>query len=409
MKNILLFEPFASGHRILYVRYLMDAIERRGGIHVYLAVGTTSLDHPQVTQLRSAHQSCLTIVPVDANEGVIAARARRLGRFRGALKFARQRYWVRVINDVLSGLREQTEIAYLFIPFVDDYCLYVAAGRERAFGRTPWGGIVIRPRHHLRACGVEVPFRWVDLLDRMAYQRLLSRSGLTHLFSIDPYICRYYAQPKLSHIPDPADLLGPHDARLPPELSVLVGQGRTILLIYGYIDGRKGLDTLLPAALDPSVPQDLHIVVAGRQNPDVRPALASSAAASLRRTNRLTEIDREISDAEEAALFRFADIVWVYYPRSYCSSGVLVRAGQCAKPVIATREGLVGRLVADLGMGQLASETKPDEVRTALAMLSSSAETRKVRGRAGFDYFSGATTAAFSAPVVSHIASVIDV
>src|SRR5687768_964580 len=198
MKHILLFEPYAAGHRMYYVRHLIAEVERRGGMRVLLAVSADSANHPQVTELCAAFP-CVTLQPVPAPPGPL--------RFRGIHRFLYQRYWVRAINDLIRRLAPERKVDYVFFPFLDDACLYVGAALPRPFGGIPWGGIAVRPRHHLRASGIEAPSRWLDVLDRVAYGWLLSKPDMRHLFSIDPYFVKFEAHPKLSAIPDPADLV----------------------------------------------------------------------------------------------------------------------------------------------------------------------------------------------------------
>lgn len=314
-------------------------------------------------------------------------------------------YWMRTIREAINHLRLREQIDHLLIPFFDDYCLHAASFRRSPFGSIQWSGIVVRPRHHLRSCGAKLPFRWIDLLDRAAYSLVLRKRSLVRLFSIDPFLSQYYPGGKVAAIPDPANVGERQAGRTPTELDPLLidRSKRVVLLVYGYIDGRKGLQELMAAVNDSQVPRSLHILLAGFQDPAAAGALGSPIAQALRVSGRLVEINRVVTDDEETALFQFADIVWVYYPRSYCSSGALIRAGQCAKPVLATEEGLVGRLVTDIGAGMTAPEGNFSALRDALVALAKDPELRLRQGRAGREHFARSTPEAFATPVIDSI------
>jgi glycosyltransferase involved in cell wall biosynthesis len=135
--------------------------------------------------------------------------------------------------------------------------------------------------------------------------------------------------------------------------------------------------------------------------------LRGAEGRRLQQQGRLIKVNRFVSDGEEAAAFQRADIIWAYYPKSYCSSGAMVRAGQASLPVIATREGLVGHTVSMLGMGLTAPENDEDELTLVLVRLGSDAATREKLGKAGFEHFSQYTAEAFGNSIVEQVSKAI--
>ena len=397
MNNVLIFEPHSIGHRMVYVRYLLRAMERRGGLRAILVTSLESQSDPYVIAMTTEFGELLSIVTIE-----FPILASGLLRFIHA-RLAKQAATFRVLRSVVERLLSQTSVDYVFVPFLDDYCLFPMALKRWPFRRLPWGGIAIRPRFHLHNMGAKVPTRWEDLIEKFAYHRLLRNRGLDRLFSIDPYLEPYFRDDKIASVPDPSDIF----SVAPTHMQFGLPSDAVVLLVYGYLDVRKAIDRLMRAMLDARVDTRLMLLLAGLQCPELSAFLTSDVAQVLRAQRRLVEINRHISDVEEAAAFRRANIVWSYYPHNYCSSGALVRAGQSSRPVIATREGLVGLIVGELGMGVTVAEDDDEGLVMALVRLGNDAMLRAELGKAGFKHFSKATAEAFGDRIVAQIAHVL--
>lgn len=392
MQNILLFEPDPSGHRMVFVRYIVEAIARQGSMRTTLVTSPHGAAAPWVQAMPSALGQSLTlhVAPAPTPHGLPALHP-KLGRQWAASE---------MLRSAATALRAQAGVDYVFIPFLDDYCLFPFAWNRRPFGATPWGGIAVRPRFHLGPMGAHVPPRFEDHVERIAYRGLLRSPTLQALFSIDPYFAPFLGDPRISTVCDPADIAAV--AADPDWLPV--PDTAVVLLVYGNIDHRKGIEQLLSVAADPSVPDDLVIALVGAQEPSMAPVLDSIVARRLRTLGRLIEVPRRVSDEEEASAFARADIVWGYYPASYSSSGAMVRAGQMGRPFLTTREGLAGRITAEQQSGMVASESDPAALLPRLLELVRAPELRRKMGDAGRRHFGGDTGSAFGDRIAQHLA-----
>ncbi len=391
MRNIILFEPDPFGHRMIFIRYIVEAMARRGGFRATLLTSPRAEAAPWVRAMADQLRDHLSLYVVEepalAGPAVLHPKLRRQWAATNALR------------STVTSLRGQGEVDYVFVPFIDDYCLFPFALHGRPFGATPWGGIAIRPRFHLARMGAFVPRRLEDGVEGWAYRRLLRSPTLDSLFSIDPYLAPFFGDERISTVCDPADI-----AALPWNRAWLSAPDEAVvLLVYGYIDHRKAVDKLLTAAADPRVPDNLTVALVGAQDPEMAPVLAGAAATRLRQRGRLIEVPRRVSDEEEASAFARADIVWGYYPGSYCSSGAMVRAGQTGRPLLTTREGLVGRITAEQKSGLIAPEGDAEVLLEQLVALTEMPELRQQLGAAGLRRFATATGAAFGDQIVEHL------
>jgi glycosyltransferase involved in cell wall biosynthesis len=391
MRHILLFEPDPTGHRMVFVRYIAEAIERSGSMRATLLTSERARAAPWLASLAQTG-SHLTVECIDVSDG------RRSGVPMPA-KFARQFHHTRLLRTAVSRMQASQRIDHVFIPFVDDYSLYPFAVAPRPFGDIAWSGIAIRPRFHLAQMGAIVPARWQDRLEALAYRGLMRNRTLDTLFCIDPYLAPSLRDPRVRTICDPADITD----RAADPAWLPVPEDAVTLLVYGYIDHRKGIDRLLAAVADPRVPPALTVALVGSQAPGMEPVLQGPLARTLREQGRLIEVARHVGEDEEASAFARADIIWGYYPGSYCSSGAMVRAGQMGKPLMATAEGLVGHITREQQSGLTASETDGEALVAQLVRLASDRNLRESLGAAGRAHFAASTSAAFGDEIVARL------
>lgn len=391
-RHVVLFEPDPSGHRMVFVRYLVEAMARRGTMRATLMTSARGQSAPWLQTLDADLRRVLTVSLLD--EPGRPARSIQLPR-----KLERQIDHIAMLRSAVHRLSQREAIAHVFLPFVDDYGLFPFAMRTKPFGNIHWSGIAIRPRFHLRHVGAQVPPRPQDLIERWAYHRMLGSRSLGTLFSIDPYLASYLDDPRVITVCDPADITTPvADRRWLP-----VDDDAVVLLVYGYIDHRKAIDRLLRIASDPRMSHNLVLALVGTQDVGILPVLNGASARNLREQGRLVEIPRHVNDHEEASAFARADIIWGYYPGSYCSSGAMVRAGQMGRPLMATAEGLVGQLTQQYGTGLAAREDDDDAVLQALNRLAEDAALRGTLGEAGRRHFASSTGAAFGDQIVDRL------
>lgn len=392
MRHIALFEPDPSGHRMVFVRYILEAIARRGGIRATLILGSGASQAVQVDAMRDAFGALLTIHEApdpDPVRGPLALSG----------KLARQFGHARQLRQAVTMLHAQGRVDHVHIPFADDYALFPFAVRRRPFGGIAWSGIAIRPRFHLARTGAIVPSRSEDHVEAWAYRQLLRSATLQTLFSIDPFLASRIDDPRIVTLCDPADITD----KTPQQGWLPVKDDATVLLAYGYVDHRKAIDRLLRCAATPNVPRSLVIALVGVQDPAMRDVLAGPEATLLRAQGRLIEVPRHVTDVEEASAFARADIVWCYYPGSYCSSGAMVRAGQMGKPLLAAAEGLIGHLARHHDIGLTAPECDDHALTEQLTRIAGEPALRARLGAAGARYFATATGQAFGDRILAHI------
>ena len=168
---------------------------------------------------------------------------------------------------------------FVFIPYLD-YCAYAVSVLGSPFGRTPWGGIMMKSHFHLEEMGVQVPSSRLRWIGGRLFLRILRNRSLRALFTFDETLVHYVRKrhPGLSRVaalsPRAHRLRGSHSRGSARQFLGIPGDA-TVILVYGALDASKGIDALLDGTRMDGFPEDISLLVAGLQAPGVKALLAS--------------------------------------------------------------------------------------------------------------------------------------
>jgi len=360
--RLLIVEPESHGHRGHYVRWLVVAAHRKQW-DVVIATTKAASSHPIVRTLPSEFGNVAIHLMRDA--------AKR--------QDVHPTFWQLVRNDIASWrsfkqtvdeIRSTGPIDAVVLPYAE-YCFFSLAIFGEPFWGIPWCAISMRLS--LAQLGSVVnssmPRKW-----RFA-GRILRQPSLRALFVINPSVGdvpqTWYSprvRARLRYLPDPGEDSG-FVSRQEARVSLNLADTAVAILVYGWIDGRKGADALLQTlALEPEL-DEYVVILAGEQSTNTRDLLRSEPYARFREEKRLIVLDRFISETEQSAVFAAADIAWLGYRSHLFMSGVLVLAGRAGLPVIGTREGEIGRLVETHQLGAVAAIGQLSDIARALRRM----------------------------------------
>lgn len=384
MERVLIIEPHMSGHHGVWLGWLVPGLLEHG-YHILIATLEYSLKHPVMQKLICKYGDIVkTIVLSDMKKCRQRGNVFSLVKREFCYRHLFQRFYCESIK--------RGSVDVVLVPYLD-YCAYATGLLGSPFGETPWLGLVMRPAFHYRAMGITAPHRGLDIIKRQLFFRLLSNKTLKKCFTIDETLIDFVEkkdQPnscRLLYLPDPIKFNGTGSRE---EARRLFGipQDASVILVYGALTLRKGIEALLKAVCEPETPGMIHVMLAGKQDEEVKNLLRSAEAKRLLSKGRLHQIDMHIDSEKEYAVYRAADIVWVGYRGHYQMSGILVQAGMMALPVIACNEGVIGWLTKKHGTGLIVSISDAKEVARAIRHLEKLPEIRKEYGLQGQRAFS---------------------
>jgi glycosyltransferase involved in cell wall biosynthesis len=391
--RVLIIEPHASGHHATYLCWLVQAA-RRQHWSVVIASTPATLSHPSLSTI-SAECKDVRVHPIENSPSATEATGDLFSLLRK--EFAYWRVFKRTVDKVCSIM----PVDAIILPYVD-YCFYALAALGSPSNGLPWCGISMRlaVRHEARDRESPLPWKW-----RLA-KRILSDRNLKSLFVINPSVrnipCTWYPrelQAKIRYLPDPADLKMTGSSS--EAKSVLGVSGKTlVILVFGSIDERKGIDSLLAAIALQHDLRNCVVILAGAQSARMRKQMHAQAYVQLQARGQLIVIDRYMNDAEQTLVFMAADLVWVGYKNHFYMSGVLVLAGRAGLPVVGAAQGEIGQLIATENLGAVVRIDDPTEVASALIKLVDT-ETRNVMGLRARKFFADHTVENFGVRVLS--------
>lgn len=396
--RILIFEQDATGHQVDCIRRLLAAIERQvPGAQVILMVSPEAAAHPNCQRVAGMfnHFVTLRVVP-RFNEGFLFFR--QLGTH-----FEAQWQNAEMFQRAFADLGPDA-VDFVLLPHLESLGLLQLGLRRNLFRGKPWATISVGTRFHHRKAGIAGPTRWIDKVQQAFFWRVVRDRTLACFGTIDPFLVPIAASPKVVHCPDPCEppvLAAPEQARA----AYGVRAETCVVLVFGFIDVRKCLHTLIEGAARVAPDVDLTILIAGPQYPRQAALLRDNRAArQLRERGRLVEINRFILSGQDIDPMSAADIAWVFYgSRFVYSSSVLVRSALSGKAVICRRQGVTGRQVEEHQCGLALPTGAPDEVAAALTRLATDPALRRRMGENGARAFAGHTPEAFAQPIVDSI------
>lgn len=237
--------------------------------------------------------------------------------------------------------------------------------------------IPLAVRHHHASMGLGSDLTPKDAsLQRFLFSRFLKCRGLACALSPDDALVEYSKkyEPALServiYIPDIAELPTLIDKTKARQI-LHVPLDAKVILVYGCIDGRKGIADLLGALSDERCPANQVALLAGAADERAESALVSEdPGRTLLGSGRLFRLRGWLNDRDTCLAFSCADAAWLGYRGFYNSSGFLWQAARAGLPIIGCREGLIGRWVLRHSLGVRVTPGDRSEVISALASVT---------------------------------------
>jgi hypothetical protein len=335
----LILEPSVAGHHATYLEKIVEgAVEN----HIEVVVGSsaalsTSEFCGALQERFGAQQVSVLLEPLPADCHAYGSPRADIRR-----ELAYWRFFRRIYCQATAGGR----VTAVFLPYLD-HCANAVGLLGSPFAQTPLYGICMRPTFHFRRMGVAAPRRRSEFIRRMLFERMLGMSSVRRLFTIDETLYRYFRDRclpnsgKLVFLPDPAEFTGAH-SRTSARAELGIPAEATVILLYGSLEGRKGVRSLLDRIADPGTDSNTHLLVVGRQSQEVSDMLAESRYTEFFQQGRIHEVNRYVSPEEEQIVFAAADVAWLKYEGFYQMSGVLVKAVQAGLRLELPDAGLLG-------------------------------------------------------------------
>jgi hypothetical protein len=311
-----------GGHYGVYLRWIVrGAVERN--LRVFIATFENSLDHPIFKTMLGECEETPEIISLPLPETDYMQNFGLWGLLRKEIFY--RSLFGRFYNEAI----QKTTPDFVFLPYLD-YCAYAIALLGSPLRHTPWAGLAMRQAFHFKKMGIIGPRSLLLLPKQLLFLRMLQQANLRVLFTIDPVLNKYIKSKtsacdrKMHYLRDPANLEGDISKEVASK-KLLIPNDAFIVLVYGAISFRKGMDVLLSAMADQEFPEGVHILLAGRQKPEVVRLLSSPFVGSLRSSGLLHQMNKFLTDEEKYMVFKASDIAWLGYRGHYTMCAVCRR------------------------------------------------------------------------------------
>lgn len=387
MMRLLIVEPASGGHHMSpYVQFLVRAAARRGW-KVRLMTTLKTSKHPafKIVEREMPGELALSIMPEIANPVGKGAMSLFYKQFK--YRQAMARGFKKLSGDEIPDL--------IYIASLDgvDKALSVFGS---PFGSVPIAGMFVSVKFHRFQMGTG-PSSRSDKLYKWSFERLLEIKSLFSIAVIDEYFVKYSRQQskpeykKVNFVPDPGELEGSGSmAQARGQLGI--PDGRFVILLYGLLSTRKGVEELLKAVSLLKDEDEISVLLAGQIDAGVETILRQSIAMKLLASGRLIILPGFQDKNQEYRVFRSANAVWLGYVGGfYGKSAVMPQAGSVGLPVLACNTGLIGAITKREDLGLVFDPKDATAVAEKIKKLQSDPQLQERLGNNGRRFAKRAT------------------
>jgi glycosyltransferase involved in cell wall biosynthesis len=369
--RLMLFELSADGHHPGYIQHLVRywREEKLPGQFEVVVSPEFLEQHPDVVeQAGDRPQTGITFRAIELEE-VAALSSRRSGRTRAIRAFQEWR--------LIQRYAQHLKADHCFIPYFDTRQLPLALGATLP---CPFSSIYFRPTFHYPTLIDAVSSRrdrWQQWRGKLILKRVLANSQLQTLFCLDPFVVKHLQQFHHSvnavPLPDPVQIY-PQPIAVAHTLKQTLGidAHRTVFLLFGALEGRKGIHQLLQAIsqLADDRAQQLCLLLVGPIHAEEKSQVESQISALQQRLPvQILCVNQFVKDSDIQPYFQLADVILAPYQRHVGMSAILVRAAAAQKPVLASDYGLMGEITRRYELGLTVDSTQPSALAEGLTRL----------------------------------------
>ncbi|MEO1690402.1 MAG: glycosyltransferase [Cyanobacteria bacterium J06631_6] len=366
--KILLFDLGLGGHHGNYIRYLIEywiAKEIPGKVDIVVL--------PQFLQF---HRDVAEAIPIEARDRlqIIPLKSAEAAPLKPRDTF-KNRTWRNFQEwNLMCRYAQKQQATECLVMYFDTCELPLTTGRPAP---CPVSGIYFKPTFHYGSFPGDHPSRKEIIQrwrERSTLPRILRHPQLKTLFCLDPSaiapLKQLNPQAEIVYLPDPVEPNQKQDTQKLRQ-SLNIASDKIIMLLFGAIDGRKGIFQLIEALerLPRSVSQQLCLLLVGAINDADHQAIAPRLEALQQNSIQIVTKYEFVAEGEVPQYFQLADLVLAPYQKHVGMSGILLLAAAADKPVLSSNYGLMGQMTQEYGLGIEVDASEPQEIALGITQF----------------------------------------
>lgn len=287
----------------------------------------------------------------------------------GHLHFHRARLFFKSLSSQIKELNPKDY--FIFFPYIDNLVISPVMNgffMDKFFPH-PWSALYVTPKY-LRKSGFK--FFYKSLLRK---DRFFNAKNCLAISVLDEGVV-----PRLSSLfPNKKNLVMPEFTNTETEAGALVAKlqefksGKKLIGLFGEISKRKGVETLLKAAIEMKDNGNYGFVFVGPMNEknnskqdliDIKSLITQTSG------NCFFHLDRVPKEEEFNELMKTCDIIYAAYHDFYNSSNIMTKAAALYKPMIVSKGFCMGERVEKYKMGKTIKEGSVSQTVDAVKQLT---------------------------------------
>ena len=349
VKKILLFDSIINGHHRDYLSHLITYWLKTQPTGELIVVAPASFE--PTFRILTAHN------PLNATVRFDGISQQDIDQTHGAKNLNRSlSEWNLALTYMIRHSPSDTLLMYF-----DVFQYGMLLGRKAP---CTISGIYFRPDFYYPGLsGLEDRLRLIR--KKAALYFVLNRGSLANLFCLDhfavPLVQAMNPRVRVIPLPDPVK---PYGVTLTEtnklRLELQIEPGRTVFLLFGHLDDRKGVAPLLDALplLKMALRQKFCFVLVGPMSETYQREIAQKMT-TVPPDIQVISMFSEIRAGLIEQYFSVADVVLTLYQRHIGMASILVRASLSGKPVISSDYGYMGHLVRQEHLGVVTDSVSP--------------------------------------------------
>ena len=341
-KNILIFEPDASGHHSGYLYHLIiNFLQNDYSYKLIILVSPDFfLKHPQIIQKTLSPR--VQWIKFSEKEFVEWKKPKSVFK-RSVLEW-----------DLFCQYAKKYNSVFGFFMYIDYLQLAVLTQPAPPCSIS---GILFRPTL------VNYPANsWKERLNywrkNIILRYFVKNKNLDSLFNLDPfatdYILKNWNTEKVKFLPDPVQLYPTTKTKSEVKTSLGIDESKTVFLIFGFLDSRKGIADVMKAIgkISGETSQKGCLLIVGPWEENERKLFNIQLPKIQQTTNfQIVVKDGFVKDEDIQQYFKVADYAFALYNKHFGMSAIMVRAAAAQKPLISSNFGLIGKIVVENELG----------------------------------------------------------
>ncbi len=281
----------------------------------------------------------------------------------------------KLISEVIGKQKSIREIIFMDI---DPYLVLLVTAQFKKFNLAV-KGILFQPYIHFKEINGGMSFLIKKVFRNYFFQKysVFMNSNINKLFILNDKNGVRTMNKRIKNIfynlPDPIDnAISSINAGISRSIreKYAIKEGNKNLLVFGMIDDRKNIINIIDSLrlLKEEMKKSIHLIIAGKLTENVREKYIEHIE-KYRNEVSIAYNDEFINAEEREPLFQSCDLVLMPYVNFFSASSVLGHSIMHNKNVVASKQGIIGRIVTDSKIGIAVNPTIPAEIKEAINEL----------------------------------------